>query len=175
MKKRTLPVLAAILLLAALPQTANAFGVSILGITLFRAGEHVARVEKLPKTPEYAMPSGKKTVHVDLGIYHKQLAILGVPLLNWGKRSYVLYHSGFFGGTQYWTPDPFPVEAFNEELGFSLPPEPRLPFWHRWGGKLFVLLLAAAFGGFVLWVMNKPDTPAAGATPPGTPSPDAVA
>ena len=115
---------AALMLCMSAPMTANAF--------FYRYGEHVARVQKLPDTPEYTMSVGGKSVHVDIGVFHKQLAICGIPVWNHGKKEYALYHSSFFGRTSYSKIDAEVANAIGEELGFRLPEEPRLPFWHRW-------------------------------------------
>lgn len=140
MKKQVLLLLSSLFLCMAAPRAADAMNFTFFGIPIANLGEHVARVEKLPKTPDYSLPSGKKEVHVDLGIYHSQFSILGIPLLNWGKKTYVFYHTSLFGGTQYVKLTDEAVEGLNKSLGLNIPKEPKLSFWHRWGGKLLVLI-----------------------------------
>ena len=147
-------ITAAVLLLCLMrPQRAEAFGVSMFGIPIFHIGEHVTRVQKLPKEPSYTMKSDKKDVHVDIGIYHKRFAVLGIPLLNWGRKQYVLYHKGFFGGTQYSVADVASLNQIGEAIGFELPTEPKLPYWNRWGGKLLLLALIVGF----FWLVTRAD------------------
>ena len=161
MKKRTLPVLAAILLLAALPQAADAMGFTFLGIPVANIGEHIARAHKLPKGDDYTLPIDGKQRHVDLGIYHKQFSILGIPFLNWGDEEYVVYRKGWFGGASYVKVESDAIKAINADLGTNLPLKPRLSFWHRWSGKLLVLIPACLIGLVVLRDKFRSPRPAA--------------
>ena len=146
MKKRSIPVIFALFLCLALPQASEAMGFTFLGIPVANIGEHVARAQKLPKRDDYTLPIDGKNRHVDLGIYHKQLSILGIPFLNWGDEEYVVYRKGWFGGTSYVKVDDPVIESINADLGTNLPLKPRLSFWHRWSGKLLVLIPACLIG-----------------------------
>ena len=144
-------LVAALFLSVSITQSANALE---LDIPFVNIGEHIVRVQKLPKTEEYTIDIGKKKpVHADVGIYHKQISVFWIPLINYGEKKYILYHSGWFS-TKYIPINESVVAIINQNVGCNLPQEPKLPFWHRWGGKLFVLVLIAAV--FLSAILSEP-------------------
>jgi hypothetical protein len=116
------------------PQAAKAIPIPI------EWGEHISRVQKLPQTEKFTAKVGDKVVHVDVGVRYKRFSVVWIPIWHYGEKEYVLYHSSLFGETRYWHLTPKGVVAINEKLGCSLPQKPKIPFWSRWGVRLFVLL-----------------------------------
>lgn len=107
-------------------------------------GEKAAKVMDFPQTPDFQISGGK---HFDGGVEFKQISLFFIPLWNYDEK-----WCGFIDDTHV-------IRASREELaevaksaGITLPENPTLPFWDRFGGKIIfgalaLLLIWGSIGG----------------------------
>jgi hypothetical protein len=80
-------------------------------------------------------------VHVDIGYIWKQNKLLSMPIFNDNGR-----FVGYTGtDTQYIEFKKGEMEEWTKEANLNLPPNPSIPFWDAWGGKLLLIGLTPPF------------------------------
>lgn len=121
-----------------------AFGV------FYTTGQDIVKVVDLPDNDGFKFEvTPGKFQYFDLGILHEQFSIFGIPIWNYGEKSYVLYKDDI-----YYELDEDWLDAFREE-NVNIPMKPKLPFWDVYGGKLLVFLFLLAWVGYMI---IKPET-----------------
>lgn len=98
-------------------------------------GNTVTTVKELPNTEDFEFETRTgATKHCDLGVMHKELAIFGIPVLNYGDYKYVLFHDNG-DDYDYITLGKDEIEAL-QSLYSDISVNPELPFWNTVGGKV---------------------------------------
>lgn len=99
-------------------------------------GQNIIHLIDLPDNEDFITDSNSGvSQYLDLGILHEQFSLCGIPIWNYGEKTYVLY----IDDTYY--------ELDDEQLDYikknyiNIPEEPELPFWDVYGGKLLLLLV----------------------------------
>lgn len=102
----------------------------------YSTGQNIIHLIDLPDNEDFIIDSNSGVCqYLDLGILHEQFSLCGIPIWNYGEKTYVLY----IDDTYY--------ELDDEQLDYikknyiNIPEEPELPFWDVYGGKLLLLLL----------------------------------
>lgn len=118
-------------------------------------GTTFTKVKDLPVTEEYEIErTNGSTVHGDLGIMHEEFAIFGIPLWNYGKNQYVLFHEND-DNYDYVDLDGDDIDYLQTNFS-DIPTKPELPFWNTIGGKgLAIIILIAFFFGSSLFEDKK--------------------
>ena len=102
---------------------------------LFDYGTDIVKIQELPQTSDFDIDYH----HVDLGIYHGQFSIFGIPIWNYGDEKYVLYRKNSSNDYTYYELDFEEIYTLHEL--FDIPLTPKLPFWDKYGVKLLVILI----------------------------------
>lgn len=105
-------------------------------------GEEIIEVVALPNDERFQTPEGQ---HVDIGYIYKSVAILFVPIFNYDGR--LVGITGQEGTYLDLTPEQ--IVGIASEAGVKLPEAPYLGVWHRFGGKI-ILVIAALYFGFTI-------------------------
>lgn len=150
MRIKTLLILPIILLMAIKVEAKG--GIPII----YSSGDNVVKIMDLPYEDEFTIQCGDgEWHHADLGIYHQQFSVLGIPLYNYGKERYVLYTDIKIGEYDFTYADLSKDDIdYLRERFTDISEEPVLPFWHLLGGKLLALLI---IGFFVIRRLLKED------------------
>lgn len=126
---------------------AKAGGIPII----FSYGDEFEEVMELPS--DFVIEYNNNNYHADLGIKHKQISILWIPVYNYGEEVYVLYaeKDGDYIYSELHGED---LKAMQDRFGVNMVPlEPSLSFWNVWGGKLLFLFII-----FIFWAVGQADS-----------------
>lgn len=125
------------------------------GVVFYRTGIHVVQVVDLPADSAYALINEEgEFVESDLGILHEQFQIFWLPVWNYGEEKYVLY---------YEKGDTINAADLDEEdlaalhADFDFPETPTMPFWHKIGGKIVLVLIIGAYLAYKVFLGRKDD------------------
>ncbi len=144
--------------------------ITVVGVLLFACksvsaqfvfGAHVIKVVDLPNTPEFELPAVNNTQaeawgikeYGDLGIAHKQFCFV-FPVWNYGEPRYVLYREKCMYDAC--TEDYITQDLSHEEIAYfhelyGIPMTPEIPFWHKWGGKIYCIIFIV----LSIWIMDN--------------------
>ena len=109
-------------------------------------GDRIIKVADLPQTPDFevdarplyaplSMPAQK--THIDIGYIWKQNSLIFLPIFNDNGR-YVAYTGS---DSQYIEFKKGELENWTAKANIALPPDPSIPFWDAWGGKILLIVL----------------------------------
>lgn len=110
-------------------------------------GEKTHKIADFPDTEEFQTPEGRLFRHfVDAGVIYKQITIFFLPLWNYDIR-----WVGYIPNSSQYVPlTRSELEELATRANVSLPLNPELPLWDRFGGKLIVALLLV-----ILWLYRS--------------------
>ncbi|MDE5944014.1 MAG: hypothetical protein K2G93_00290 [Rikenella sp.] len=85
---------------------------------------------------------------LEFGITFEQFSLFYVPIWNYGEKEWAVYDAK---ARTIYTLDEETLAEFGDDYGWDVAKMPALSFWNAIGGKLVLLLVLGAIGGFLLW------------------------